>query len=92
MIVILFLIRHIVFLQNQLFFPVLVEAQRETNERETNVRGPRRGLDSPGSAYRSGFASKEIVVVVADLCPYQGALRWVAMAIMMWQFPTMYPL
>lgn len=36
----------------------------------------RNGLSSPGSAYRSGFASKEIIVVVADLCPYQGNERW----------------
>lgn len=34
------------------------------------------GVDSPSSAYRSGFASKEIVVVVADLCPHQGNERW----------------
>lgn len=42
------------------------------------------GVDSPSSAYRSGFASKEIVVVVADLCPHQGEICRVSSHGMPW--------
>lgn len=34
------------------------------------------GLDSTDQAYRSGFASGEIIIVVADLCPHQGNEKW----------------
>ncbi|CAJ1346507.1 unnamed protein product [Effrenium voratum] len=34
------------------------------------------GLRSPDNAQRHGFASGEIIIVVADLCPHQGNERW----------------
>lgn len=35
-----------------------------------------RGLRSSKHALQSGFASGEIIIVVADLCPHQGNEKW----------------